>query len=144
MGTTADDTVRMGDMDLRFLVDETQGSGDLVVFEFTVRSNGRVPAPHYHAAVDELVFGLEGVMTVRRGDDTHLIRKGDSLFIPRGIVHHHKNVHDADARMLIVLNPGTIGRAYFEEIAAITKVPGPPDMGRIIETMNRFGLVPAP
>jgi hypothetical protein len=30
------DVIRIGGLELRFLVDETQGSGDIVIFEMTV------------------------------------------------------------------------------------------------------------
>jgi hypothetical protein len=52
-------------------------------------------------------------------------------------------VHDETARALIVLNPGSIGRAYFEEIAKAASGPGKPDPARLKEIMLRYGLVPA-
>ena len=76
--------VRIGQLALRFLVDENQGSGDRVMFEFTVPPGARVPAAHAHDAVDEVIFGLEGTLTVTRNGDTHGIRKGDVIVIPRG------------------------------------------------------------
>ena len=142
METLKDATVRIGEMDLRFLVDENEGSGDLVMFEFTVPTNARVPVPHYHEKVDEVIFGLEGTLTVTRDGMTHEIRKGDVIFIPRGAVHHHKNVHEGAARALVVLNPGSIGRRYFEEIAEAVNVPGKPDLERIGAVMTRHGLIP--
>ncbi|MDI9849219.1 cupin domain-containing protein [Rhodoblastus sp. 17X3] len=137
------ETVRIGQLDLRFLVDEKQGSGDLVMFEFTVPPGARVPAAHYHEKVDEVIFGLEGTLTVTRDGETHEISKGDTIVIPRGSVHHHQNLHEGGARALVVLNPGTIGRRYFEEIAAAVNAPGAPDPARIGEIMKRYGLVPA-
>jgi hypothetical protein len=47
------------------------------------------------------------------------------------------------ARALIVLNPGSIGRAYFDEIAKAASGPGKPDPARLTEIMLRYGLVPA-
>ncbi len=47
--------VRIGSLELRFLVDETQGTGNLVMSEMLVPPNARVPAPHYHREVDEVV-----------------------------------------------------------------------------------------
>ena len=63
MESAVADVVRIGGMELRFVVDETQGSGDLVIFEMTVQPNARVPVPHYHREVDEVVYGLAGVLT---------------------------------------------------------------------------------
>lgn len=143
MEALKDDTVRIGQLELRFIIDETQGSGDLVVFEFRVPPEARVPAPHFHRDVDEVVYGLEGTLTSTVDGQKHEIGPGDSLFIPRGSVHHHANLHGGLARALTVLTPGSIGRRYFEDIAAEVNVPGKPDLGRIKEVMLRHGLVPA-
>ncbi len=135
--------MRIGQLALRFLVDENQGSGDLVMFEFTVPPAARVPAAHFHEAVDEVIFGLEGTLTVTRDGETHEIRKGDVIAIPRGSVHHHQNLHESPSRSLVVLNPGIIGRRYFEEIADAVNGPGAPDPAQIGRIMMRHGLVPA-
>jgi hypothetical protein len=44
MQSAVADVIRIGGIELRFLVDETQGSGDLVIFEMTVQPNARVPS----------------------------------------------------------------------------------------------------
>ena len=143
MESATTDTVRIGGMDLRFLVDETQGSGDLVMFEMAVQPNARVPVPHYHREVDEIVYGLAGALTTTVNGEKREIRAGESLLIPRGAVHHHENLGGETSRTLFVLNPGSIGRAYFEEIANAVSGPGKPDPARLKDIMLRHGLVPA-
>ena len=59
----------------------------------------------------------------RLNGEAHELRAGDCLRIPRGDVHGSENVHDETARALIVLTPGSIGRAYFEEIAKAASGP---------------------
>jgi len=135
--------VRIGALELRFLVDESQGRGDMVMFEFTVPEGARVPAPHHHREVDEAVYGLEGTLTTTVDGVRHQVEKGDSVFIPAGAVHHHANLHPGTSRALIVMTPGTIGRGYFEEMAEAINVDGPPNMGRVKEIMLRYGLIPA-
>src|ERR1700722_4555378 len=143
MESAVADVIRIGGLELRFLVDETQGSGDLVIFEMTVHPNARVPVAHYHREVDEVIYGLSGTLTGRGNGEGHEIRAGDCLRIPRGAVHYSENVHDETARALIALNPGSIGRAYFEEIAKAASGPGKPDPARLKEIMLRYGLIPA-
>ncbi len=143
MEAGAEKTVRIGALELRFLIDEHDGSGDLVMFEFTVPTNARVPAAHSHKDVDEVLFGLEGTLTVTRDGEIHELRKGDVIRIPRGSVHHHTNLHEGVARALVVLNPGSIGRRYFEEIGEAVNGPGKPDPALIGAIMTRHGLVPA-
>lgn len=143
MESETTDTVRIGGIELRFLVDETQGSGDLVIFEMTVHPNARVPVAHYHREVDEIVYGLSGALTTTVDGRKREVRAGESVLIPRGAVHHHENLGGETSRTLFVLNPGSIGRAYFEEIAEAVSGPGKPDPARLKEIMLRHGLVPA-
>ncbi|MFO1088773.1 MAG: cupin domain-containing protein [Hyphomicrobiales bacterium] len=133
------DAVRIGELDLRFLID----SDGATVFEFIVEPRARVPVPHYHAAADELVYGLEGVLTVTLGGERHLLHPGEAIFIPRGAVHHHANEHEMRSRTLVSITPGTIRKRYFEEIAAAAAGPGRPDPAVLREIMLRHGLVPA-
>lgn len=139
----SDKVVQIGSLELHFLVDETQGSGSVVMFEFLVPANARVPAPHYYRDVDEVVYGLEGTLTTTLDGQKHELRKGDSLLLPRGSIHHHENLHSETARALIVLTPGSIGRRYFEEVAQEVNLPGKLDLAKIQEIMLRHGLVPA-
>jgi len=130
-------------LELRFLVDETRAAGSVVVFEFVVPPNARVPAPHYHREVDEVVYVLDGTVTTTLDGRKHELRRGESLFVPRGSVHNHENFHPETARALIMLTPGSIGRRYFEEVAREVNVPGKPDLAKIKEIMLRHGLVAA-
>jgi quercetin dioxygenase-like cupin family protein len=133
------DLVQIGALQLRFVVDEL----NLVVFEFTVPASARVPAPHYHREVDEVIYGLEGTLTTTIDGETHELNAGNALFIPRGKVHHHQNLHPQTVRALTVLTPGSIGLRYFEEMAEVVNVPGKPDLAKVKQTMLRHGLVPA-
>lgn len=135
-------TVRIGELELKFLADETTGTGNLVMFEFSIAPGARVPAPHFHKDVDEVIYGLEGTTTTTMDGGQHELGKGDSLFLPRGCVHTHENLHPTTARSLIVMSPGTIGRRYFVEVAALVNDPGKPDLAAIKEVMLRYGLVP--
>jgi quercetin dioxygenase-like cupin family protein len=134
--------VRMGSLELRFFVDETN-SDHLVMFEFIVPPNARVPARHFHKDVDEAIYALEGVTTTTLGEQKHELSAGQTLLVPRGVVHIHENLSDETARSLIVLSPGTIGRRYFEEMAVEINGPGKADPAKIKEIMLRHGLVPA-
>ncbi|MBL8895409.1 MAG: cupin domain-containing protein [Rhizobiales bacterium] len=139
MAKEAGDTVRLGPLELRFLVDE----GNLVMFEFTIPPSAQVPVRHYHVSVDEVVYGISGTTTTSLNGEKHELRAGQSLLIPRGSVHTHENLHEVPAKSLIVMTPGTIGRSYFEEIAAAVKGPEKPDPAKLKEIMLRYGLVPA-
>lgn len=133
------DTVRLGPLEMRFLVDEN----NLVMFEFTISPGAQVPVRHFHESVDEVIYGLSGTTTTSRDGEKHELRAGQSLLIPRGSVHTHENLHGEAAKSLIVMTPGTIGRSYFEEMAHAAAGPQKPDPAKLKEIMQRYGLVPA-
>ena len=137
------DVVRIGSLELRFLVDETRSSGNLVMFEFIVPTSARVPAAHFHKEVDEVIYALEGTTTTTLDGHKHELRAGHSLFVPRGSVHTHENLHGETAPSLIIMTPGSIGKRYFEEVAREVNVPGKPDLAKVKEIMLQHGLVPA-
>lgn len=143
MNTSQIEPVRIGALELRFLLDETQGSGDLVIFELLVPPGARVPEPHFHRDVDEFLYGLEGIITSTVDSEIIEIGPGDSLFIARGRTHHHTNLSGKPAKAMVTLNPGTIGKRYFQEIGAAVAGPGKPDPTVIKAIMDRYGLITA-
>ncbi len=139
MEPRGDTVVQIGALELKFAVD----TEDLVMFEFVVPPNARVPAPHHHVSVDEAVYCIAGTLTTTIGEQKHALGANKSRFIPRGTVHTHENLHSETARALIVMTPGSIGRRYFEEIADLLRGPGKPDMAKAKDIMLRYGLVAA-
>ena len=107
-----------------------------------VPPGSNVPPPHSHANNEELVYVLEGVLRYTVGGETRDLRPGDTMATPRGVVHGFSNPHSSTVRAL-VMNTPDIGAQYFREVAAIINAAGPPDLGRLIETMRMFGIVPA-
>lgn len=141
--TTDPRLIKIGQLELTFLADETTGSPDAVVFQMRIPHNARVPVPHFHRDVDETVYGLSGTTNTTVDGVLHHIRAGDALTIRRGQVHHHANTNPEDAVALAILSPAGIGRAYFEEIAAVVNAGGPPDQAKMKDIMLRHGLIPA-
>lgn len=137
------ETIHVGALELRFLLDGDDTGQRQVVFEFSVPPGARVPAPHYHEEVDELLYGLAGTMTTTVAGQVRQLGPGDSCFIPRGVVHHHTNLGAETATVLTVLTPAHIGPAYFRELGALLAAGGPPDPARVQAIMARYGLVVA-
>ena len=135
-------TIQIGQLQLHFLLDGTDTNNGLVMFEFVIPEGAKVPMPHYHKEVDEVVYGLEGITTTTVDGKTVEISAGDKIFIPRGAVHHHDNRHTGTAKSLIILTPATIGPAYFAELGALIKPGVPPDPQKTTEIMLRHGLIP--
>ena len=135
-------TIEIGQLQLHFLLDGEDTNSGLVMFEFIIPEGAKVPIPHYHKEVDEVIYGLEGVTSTTVDGKTIEISAGDKLFIPRGAVHHHDNRHTGIAKSLVILTPATIGPAYFKEMSELIKPDMPPDPQKAKEIMLRHGLIP--
>ncbi len=142
MNSLPEEVIRIGQLELRFFVDGTRTVGGLDMFEMTVPESARVPLAHYHREVDEIVYGLEGVLTYTVAGDRRELGPSDRCFIPRGTVHHFANLHRGNARALVALTPASIGPKYFREIGELINRGGPPDPAEVKGIMLRHGLVP--
>ena len=135
--------IKTGQIEIRFLLDGDDTAGRLSMFEFLVAPGARVPAPHYHEHVDEVAYGLEGMLTFFIAGQSVELRPGDHCFIPRGVVHHFVNTGPERTRTLSVLSPALIGPAYFRDMAALL-TGGAPDPAKVAEVMRRHGLIVVP
>jgi quercetin dioxygenase-like cupin family protein len=140
--TTAQEPIKVGSMTIRYLIDGT-ARGGLGVFELSVPPNSNVPPPHSHTGNEECVYVLEGLLRYSVDDATRDLRPGDWMFTPKGSVHQFSNPGRELARALIVMTPD-VGAQYFHDVAAVVNAGGPPDRGKLLEVMSRYGLVPAP
>jgi quercetin dioxygenase-like cupin family protein len=135
--------IQLGQIQIRFLVDPAMVKQSLSMFEVGVAASAKVPAPHSHIAYDETIYGLEGTCTFTLSGQEFSVAPGDTLFIPRGAVHHFINRSAGAVRFLAVVTPGLLGPQYFRDLAEVARAGGPPDLKRIGEIMQRHGLKPA-
>jgi quercetin dioxygenase-like cupin family protein len=135
--------VRFSGLELRFLQDRHGTDDSLDLFTMTVQPKARMPVAHYHETWDETVYGLSGTTTWRIADAEVAIAAGQSAFIRRGVVHGFRNDTDAPATCLVVLTPGVLGPAYFQEMADLANS-GSRDPEAMKAVMTRYGLIPSP
>jgi quercetin dioxygenase-like cupin family protein len=142
---TARETITVGQLGVRFLVEAGESNGSVAVFECYVPATSRMPAPHSHDAFEETVYGLKGVSTWTVDGETIDIGPGDAVCVPRGAIHAFENRGDTDAEFLAIATPGLFGPDYFQEIAGIlaASAGGPPNLAALAEVMRRHGLTPA-
>ena len=134
-------TIQIGQIEIRYIQEAGNGC-QMGCFEMRVPPGSNVPPPHSHANNEELVYVLEGVLRYTVGGETRDLRPGDTMATPRGVVHGFSNPHSATVRALIMNTPD-IGAQYFREVAAVINAAGPPDRNRLMEIMQKFGLLPA-
>jgi quercetin dioxygenase-like cupin family protein len=144
MESTQKETITVGQLGVRFLVEAEDSNGTVAVFECDVPAEARMPAPHSHDAFEETVYGLQGVATFTVDGETIEIGPGDSVCIRRGVVHGFENRGREDVRFLAVASPGVLGPTYFHELAEVLAGGGPPNRAALVEVMLGHGLVPAP
>lgn len=146
MPTTTRERIRLGDITVTPVIEGGETGGDLAIHEFTVAAGARVPVAHSHDAYEETIYGVTGVLNWTLGGEPVEVGPGGALHIPRGVVHHFDNPHDAEATQLAIITPGILGGDYFREIAGVVAAAagGPPDLAAIGDVMRRHGLTPAP
>ena len=135
--------IRIGQIEINFLLEAADTNGSVAMFEFTVPVGAKVPLPHSHTHYGETIYGLEGVLTFTVDGKQMPIGPGESCFIPRGAVHGFNNLKQTAAKALAVVTPALIGPDFFKESAAIVNAGGPPDLEKLKAVMSKHGLVPA-
>jgi quercetin dioxygenase-like cupin family protein len=143
----ADETIRIGPLQIRFLVTGENSSGTVAVFEVVVPAGQRLMGPaHSHDHYEETIYGIEGVLTWTVDGNPIDVGPGQALCIPRGAIHRFDNNGSQDSKVLCMATPAAIGPQYFREIAEALNAAagGPPDRARMMDIMRRHGLTPAP
>ena len=136
------ETIQVGQIGIRFLLEASDTNGALAMFEFTVPVGAKMPEPHSHKRYDETVYGVQGVVTFTVEGKPVDIGPGQSCFIPRGAVHGFNNLTQTDVKALAVITPALLGPDFFKEAAAIVNAGGPPDLEKLKAVMLKHGLVP--
>ena len=67
---------------------------------------------HLHDVDEEILYVLDGEITVVLGDDTHVVTAGGTAFIPPGTWMQVTNKSDKPARVLGVLGRGEVERCF--------------------------------
>ena len=70
--------------------------------------------PHMHGEEDEAAYVLEGLLLVRIGERERLVGPGEFVFLPRGIVHAHRNPGQDPVRFLLLLIPAGFEQCFHD------------------------------
>lgn len=63
---------------------------------------------HNHPEMDEIIYVLSGEMRQWLETESRILQAGDSLYIPRGVIHGCKNEQATPCEFLAILTPGKI------------------------------------
>jgi len=136
-----------GDLiEVKLASEATGGAYSMV--EVTIPPQGG-PPPHLHPNVDEALYIVEGEVEVLLGDGTTRASAGALAFVPKGTVHAFKNVGTSPSRVVVIISPGGFEKFFLEAGEPVTEgssaPEGAPDVGRIVEIGQKYGLeIPPP
>jgi quercetin dioxygenase-like cupin family protein len=126
--------------------EDTDGAFSMV--EETTPPQGG-PPPHIHHNEEETLYVLEGEVEALVGEHTIRAGAGSSTYITRGTLHTFKNVGTSPSRILAVISPGGFEKFFLEAGEPLREGASPPegapDVGRIVEIGQKYGLeIPPP
>jgi quercetin dioxygenase-like cupin family protein len=121
--------------------------GSVSVFEVFVPVGQKLAAPaHKNDAYEEVLYGVEGVLTWTVDGTPIAVGPGQALCIPRGAAHRFDNLGSEDVRQVCVIAPAIMGPAYFREAAEVIGAAGggPPDRAKMMDVFRRHGMTLVP
>jgi quercetin dioxygenase-like cupin family protein len=139
----SDESIKIGPLGIRFLLTRDDTNGNASVFELFVPVGQKLPAPpHKNDAYEEILYGIEGVLTWTVDGRPIEVGPGQALCIPRGSVHRFDNLGGKAVKQLVVITPAIMGPAYFREAAAVIAAAagGPPDHAKMMDIFRRNGM----
>jgi mannose-6-phosphate isomerase-like protein (cupin superfamily) len=142
----SEESIKIGPLGIRFLLTGDDSNGSVSVFEVLVPAGEKLAAPaHKNDAYEEVLYGIEGVLTWTVDGTPIAVGPGQALCIPRGAVHRFDNFGSKDVKQLAVISPAIMGPAYFREAAEVigAAAGGPPDRAKMAEVFRRHGMTVA-
>jgi quercetin dioxygenase-like cupin family protein len=142
----SEETITIGPLDIRFLLTGDDSNGSASVFEVLVPVGQKLAAPaHTNDAYEEILYGIQGVLTWTVDGTPIEVGPGQALCIPRGAVHRFDNFGSEDAKQLAFITPAIMGPAYFRDAAELigAAAGGPPDRAKMMDVFRRHGMTVA-
>lgn len=78
------ETIHVGQIGIKFLLEAADTNGSVAMFEFTVPVGAKMPQPHSHKHYDETIYGVEGVITFTVEGKTVDIDRGNLVLFRAG------------------------------------------------------------
>src|SRR5215467_15330396 len=106
----SEETIQIGQVRIRFLLTGNDSNGSVSVFEFFVPVGQKLAAPaHKNDAYEEMLYGIEGVLTWTVDGTPIEVGPGQALCIPRGAVHRFDKFGNEDVKPRAVISQAIKG-----------------------------------
>jgi quercetin dioxygenase-like cupin family protein len=116
-----------------------ESGGTLTAFELSAMPQTG-PYLHVHHREDEWYYVLSGEFIFKAGGESHNMPTGASIWLPRDIPHTWANTSNAEAKLILVCQPGGFEK-FFEEMGnEMAKVSGAAAQQKMKEVMAKYGM----
>jgi len=106
--------------EVTFKADGAEVNNQYSITEWWMEENGPGPAPHVHETQDELIYVLEGPVSILTGDTWTSLEKGGTVIIPAGTTHTFQNKSNQRVGVLNIFLDGAY-EAFMPQITAMYK-----------------------
>jgi mannose-6-phosphate isomerase-like protein (cupin superfamily) len=113
--------------------------GSFALTDFTIAPGFPGPVPHRHERMVDSFYVLEGVLTLRIGDEEIAAPAGSYGVVPPGNTHTFSNPGPDPVRVLNLMAPGGL-EGYLRELAQLG---GPPDPAVMAQLASKYDFVEA-
>lgn len=97
-------------------------NGALAIFEQTSLSQNRGTPLHIHLSQDEVFYILKGEYKFQVGNETYILKAGDTIFLPRKVPHAWSQLSEKGSMTVIVQPAGKL-EDFFVTMAGLTEEP---------------------
>lgn len=104
---------------VRIKVSSAESGGALSMF-VTEDAPRMGPPLHVHHKEDETFYVLDGEYRVRVGDEELSLKKGQIVFLPRGVPHCYANAGTTNGKLLAITTPGGFD-SFFRDMDALCR-----------------------
>jgi quercetin 2,3-dioxygenase len=104
-------------------------NGQLSVFEYTGLAKVG-PALHVHFKQDEIFMVMQGEYRFVVGTETHVLKAGQTIFLPRNIPHTWIQLSDT-GKMIYMLQPAGKMEEFFVLMNSLKEMPTPAQIDKI-------------
>jgi len=122
--------VTLNTLDIKISSEDTEG--DLAVFEQTGLTPNGGPPLHIHPNQDEWFYIIEGDYKFQVGPDTHELKSGDTIFLPRNIPHAFIQLSEK-GKMIVSYLPAGKMEAFFKVTNSWLSPPSQEEIKKVFE-----------
>jgi mannose-6-phosphate isomerase-like protein (cupin superfamily)/uncharacterized protein YndB with AHSA1/START domain len=117
------DVVDVPELGLRFEFRQTasETGGELTEVDVIGRPRGFLLQTHVHVGVSERHEVIAGLMEIRVGGETHVLRPGDALTIPPNAPHRQRPVGDGPGHVRVQVRPSQRLEEFVERMGEMSR-----------------------